>query len=241
MKINSSVPYTNYKVPTPTKNQVAEKTTVKTDNTQKTLFADLIRDACKPIVETSVISDYTAAYETARTAFTPTASCPYPHCNPKVLTYDQAKAFQAVIPSTVIIMDPQNTGWWIVVEPGDSLYGLSGEELFTAIVRKYDGGRNHHSSDWGFMLNELRANGFITAEEVDALDLVRLHMEGHAKWREEQRLGTDFNLDLFIANLRFSFLDYLDVLEELSEGIPSIAEREDFIKNFEERIAAVLM
>jgi hypothetical protein len=178
-----------------------------------------------------------AAYEAARAAFTPTASCPYPHCNPKVLTYVQAKAFQAVDPSAVIIMDTQNTGWWVVVEPGDPLYGLSGDELFNAIVRKHDGGRNHYSSDWGFMLNELRANGFITAEEVDALDLVRLHMEGHARWREEQRLGADFNLDLFIANLRFSFFDYLDVLEELSEGIPNIAEHKDFIKNFEDRIA----
>ena len=180
-----------------------------------------------------------AAYEAARLAWdAKNAPDPQPHPNPKILTYDQAMAFKAVIPSAVIVFGA-GSSYCTVAEPDDPLYGLSGDELFTAIVRKYDGGWSDGYA-WGYMLGELVANGFMTDEEANALDLARIHMEGHARWREEQRLGSDFNLDLFIANLRFSFLDYLYVLEGLSEGIPSIAEHEDFIKNFEERIATIL-
>jgi len=169
--------------------------------------------------------------------------------HPKALTSEEAKELRAEDPSLVIVPYMHNsyitgdlisdyTGYWTVAEPGDAYYGLSSDELSAAIMRKYNGGWNHNQ-DWADMMGDLVMNGFMTEEQCNALDMVRNSMINKTYGHEIDRLGTNIDYDLFLANFRFSYLDFLDELKNVSNQVQSVTEHKDFLKSFGEKIVAV--
>jgi hypothetical protein len=116
--------------------------------------------------------------------------------------------------------------------------GLSDEELFAVIVKKYGGGTTDEARD--NMYNTLVKCGLMTIEQRGAIyDAIGQHYL-EALLAEERKLGADFNWELFIQNYRFSFDDLLSELKGLSERNPNIAQHKDFLQNFTEKAASVL-
>jgi len=136
---------------------------------------------------------------------------------------------------------------WVIAQPGDLFYGLSGDNLFAAITQKYNGGAttNPGASDMfaplANMLKELSVNGLITDEELNAIFNAQSDAYSLAMANESNRLGLNFSWELFAANYRFSILDMLTIgLNDLSERVPSIAENKDLLQNFAEKFIVAL-
>ena len=70
--------------------------------------------------------------------------------------------------------------YYVIAEPGDTEYGLSGDELFAAIIKRHKGGAivNPGGRDmfqpFSNMLNDLVLHGFITAEQSMAIGQAQL-------------------------------------------------------------------
>jgi hypothetical protein len=132
----------------------------------------------------------------------------------------------------------------------------AGDELFNAIIKKYDG------DIYSMMIGELMENGLVSVMEASAFSIVEgvitsiLSAKAERKAKEEQ--GEDFDFDEFITSIRFSiidihnfteniyepdeydeFSDFEDLLNQMSV-FPVVAEHREFIESFPGRIKNAL-
>jgi hypothetical protein len=136
--------------------------------------------------------------------------------NTRRVHYMEAFALRQANPGTVVV--PRELGmtqgevalnrdYTYIAEPGHPLYGLSGDELFAAIVRQFEG--RWFPNGEQIFLTTLEANGLITNEQANAMSDAAGRVQRDAMRREEVRLGLNFDWDLFWANFRFSWEDVL--------------------------------